>query len=167
MCSGKTTLGVALAKECGFSFIDLDEEIERESGMSVSEIFARLGEAAFRALERAALERAVGLGDAVVACGGGTPCRPGAMELMNAAGDTVYLKPSESRLLPRLMQGRSKRPKIAAISSDAEMLALVRDMISEREPFYALAKHEFDSSWLETTEEIAASVARFRQMLSL
>ena len=135
MCSGKTTLGVALAAACGFRFLDLDEDIERSSGLSVSEIFSLHGEAAFRAMERAALERAAALTDTVVACGGGTPCRNGAMELMNAAGDTVYLKPSEQRLIPRLMQGRAKRPKLSGISTEVEMLALARGMISERERF--------------------------------
>ena len=51
MCSGKTTLGQALARRLGMRFIDLDQAIEERAGMSVAEIFHTLGEDRFRSLE--------------------------------------------------------------------------------------------------------------------
>ena len=67
MASGKTTLGRALAGACpGLSFVDLDEAVEAAAGCSVADIFARSGEAVFRALESKML-REVARPGAVVA----------------------------------------------------------------------------------------------------
>ena len=162
MCSGKTTLGQALALASGRSFIDLDDFIARREGMSVSQIFATKGEAAFRDAEARALREAATTAGAVVACGGGTPCRPGAMELMNSQGLTVWLVPSRDRLMLRLMEGREARPLIAAMKSEAELVAFVESKMAERETYYRRSAATFDSSLLDTEEEINASLLAFR-----
>ena len=56
MGSGKTTMGLELARQMGAAFVDLDEEIVRREGMSIPEIFETQGEAGFRACETRALE---------------------------------------------------------------------------------------------------------------
>ncbi|MCF0214608.1 MAG: shikimate kinase, partial [Muribaculaceae bacterium] len=144
-----------------FSFIDLDELVESRAGMSVSEIFATEGEAAFRDMEMDALRHAAASGPAIIACGGGTPCAPGAMELMNSLGITVHLRTDMPRLVERLMEGRHKRPLIAAIDSEAEMLRFAQAKLDAREPYYSKAQTSFDSSRLETPEEISDSVNQF------
>ncbi|MDQ2926482.1 MAG: shikimate kinase [Acidobacteriota bacterium] len=73
MGSGKSTVGVLLAAELGWSFIDLDSEIERRTGLNVPQMFAEKGEAAFRKEETAALAAALGCTHAVIALGGGAP----------------------------------------------------------------------------------------------
>jgi shikimate kinase len=93
MGSGKTSVGRALAALLSSAFIDLDERIERTTGSSVRAIFARDGEAAFRAHERAALfalegELAAG---AVVATGGGACADPAARAWMERQGTLVWL----------------------------------------------------------------------------
>lgn len=115
MCSGKTTLGRALGRALGREFIDLDQRIEAGQGRTIKEIFATEGEEAFRRIEQETLKTVAVSGAPVIACGGGTPCGPGAMDLMNSMGVTVWLQPSWDRLLPRLMHGRRKRPLIAHI----------------------------------------------------
>ena len=118
MGSGKSTLGRALAQRVpGCAFIDLDEEIERRAGMSVREIFDTLGQERFRALEADTLRSLCppeGTQVCVVATGGGTPCRPGAMEWMNAAGTTVLLRASDAVLLRRLLQAQGSARCCAA-----------------------------------------------------
>lgn len=161
MCSGKTTLGRALARALDFWFVDIDEKVEEIAGMKVKEIFDKKGEEEFRRIEFAALEWASKLENAIVACGGGTPCRPGAMELMNKSGITVYLKPNHERLLDRLMVGREQRPLIMNISSKAEMLAFLTKGMLEREKFYLLSSSVFDSSLLESDKEISDSTKKF------
>lgn len=161
MCSGKTTLGRALASRTGMHFIDLDLMIEDEQGMTVRDIFAERGEDEFRRLEAEALARVAAMQDVIIACGGGTPCQPGAMQLMNERGLTVWLVPDSSRLVRRLMYGRRKRPLLAGIKTDAEMLDFATRKIREREPWYGLARHTFDSSMLETKMEIAITVDEF------
>ena len=79
--SGKTAIGRRVAARHGATFVDLDEQIERESGMRIPEIFEAEGEAGFRRRERAAID-ALGAVDAgprltrVIAPGGGGDRRP-------------------------------------------------------------------------------------------
>ena len=66
MCSGKTTLGQALARRLGMRFIDLDQAIEERAGMSVAEIFHTLGEDRFRSLEAEMVDEICQIGRAHV-----------------------------------------------------------------------------------------------------
>jgi len=165
MCSGKTTLGQALAKRLSVPFYDLDDLVEAKAGMSISEIFATRGEQAFRALEAETIATLAKGPDAIVACGGGTPCRE---EAWMAIGDgyTVWLKPENAdRLVKRLLDGRAKRPLIAEISSAEDMMRFAKATLQEREPHYSKADAVFDSSYLENEEEIAASIDKFIDLL--
>lgn len=168
MCSGKSTLGHALAKRLSVPFYDLDALVEDKAGMSVSQIFSTMGEDAFRALEAEAIASLATCGeDAVVACGGGTPCRPEAWQAIEAAGGyAVWLKPEDdTRLINRLLEGRASRPLIAGIESADEMRRLARRMLRDREAHYAKADAVFDSSYLENEEEIEASIDKFINLL--
>lgn len=168
MCSGKSTLGRAVAEITGVPFVDLDQAVERRVGMSVREIFDTQGEAAFRFLERQLLSEICREGaPTIVACGGGLPCQPGAMDEMRSCGLTVWLQPSADRLIDRLMEGRAKRPLLAGISTRSDMQAFAKKMLAERTPFYAQAQTQFDSSLLETEEEIAATARRFAEEMRL
>lgn len=167
MCSGKTTLGQALAKRLSMPFYDLDEAVEREAGMSVADIFATRGESSFRNLEAEALTRLASEPDAVIACGGGTPCRQEAWQAIRACGGyAVWLKPADTdRLMRRLIDGRHKRPLIAGLSSVEAMSGYVMTKLKEREMHYAKADAVFDSSYLENAEEINASVDKFIDLM--
>ncbi len=102
MGSGKSTLGRGIAAALGWSFIDTDKEIERREGLSVSEIFATLGEKAFRKMEHDLIASISPDEQAVVSTGGGAPCHFDNMERMNATGVTVYLKIPAGALVQRL-----------------------------------------------------------------
>ena len=60
MGSGKSTVGRMLAAQLAWHFADLDEEIERESGLSISQIFAQKGETVFREIEQECLALLLG-----------------------------------------------------------------------------------------------------------
>ena len=133
--------------------------------MSVSEIFAREGEQGFRSREAriltAVADEARSSGATVaVACGGGTPCRHQAMDLMLSAGTVVWLNASADRLRQRLRDGRAARPLIARLS-DAELDLYIDRVSAERAPAYARAHRRFDSSFLDSPAEIARSVEAF------
>ncbi len=160
MCSGKTTLARALAAYTGRRFVDLDELVELRAGMSVGRIFDTLGEERFRQLEREALLSTASLENAVIACGGGTPCGQGNMAWINDNGLTVLLEANRGRLMSRLIEGAAKRPLIAQMSPD-EIESFIDEAIESRRKFYELAHHRFDSSFLENEEEIAATVQKF------
>jgi len=162
MCSGKTTLGRALAEKLGTTFTDLDQAIEKRCGSSVAEIFNTKGEDGFRCIERDTLYEVLSCKPAgVIALGGGTPCHPGAMQMLNSRGITVWLQPNTERLIQRMMLGKDKRPLIRDIKSETEMLNFVLTKMKKREPFYSLSKFRFDSSFLENEGEIEISVTDF------
>ncbi len=166
MGSGKTTLGRALAaRNPGSRYVDLDDEVEREAGMTVREIFDRHGEARFRQLETEALRRFAGEPNLIVGCGGGTPCQPGNMELMNSTGLTVVLRASESVLTRRLLEAQARRPLLDGLD-EAGIRDFVRTEQRRREPFYSAARLEFPSDLLENEAEIAASCDAFLRLIA-
>ncbi len=95
MGSGKTTVGALLASTMGWSFIDIDDDIEAGAGMSIPEIFERQGEEAFRKIETAAIRKRVALVERgipmVVALGGGAFAREENYELIGNNGVTIWL----------------------------------------------------------------------------
>jgi shikimate kinase len=95
MGSGKTTIGRMLADEIGWRFVDLDDEIENEQRSNISDLFARLGEAEFRRIEREAVRKRVmiirrGI-PMVVALGGGAFAQPEIAELLTDNGVTIWI----------------------------------------------------------------------------
>lgn len=159
MGCGKSTLGKALHSFAGVDFVDLDHYIEDGQGMTIKEIFAQRGEEAFRQLEKEAL-REVSERKAVIACGGGTPCREGNMELMNECGITVWLNASVESLHRRLCDGRAKRPLIAN-KNDEELLSFIQSSLAEREPYYGKAQYRFNSERLECIDDVKATTLNF------
>jgi len=95
MAAGKTTIGKALAGQLGWTFADLDDDIEAGARRSISEIFETEGEAAFRRLEKEALRgrvQAIERGSpTVLALGGGAYVQPGNFELVRENGITIWL----------------------------------------------------------------------------
>jgi shikimate kinase len=89
--SGKSTIGALLADRLGVGFTDTDVLVESVAGKQVSDIFIEDGEPAFRELERAAVARALAVGNGVVAVGGGAVLDP--QTQAGLAGHTViYLE---------------------------------------------------------------------------
>lgn len=172
MACGKTTLGRALCGACpGFvRFVDLDEYIERQAGMSVKRIFAVHGEAAFRRMESEAISAFRAPDDEgqtlIVACGGGTPCHADNMDRLLRAGTVVWLSASFDRTVARLLDAGDSRPLVAGKKPD-ELRAFVADSLEARRLHYARAHAVFDSSFLDNEAEIASSVSKFiKQFLS-
>ena len=94
MASGKSTIGNYLAKVLNYSFIDLDNYIEKKENLSVKEIFSQKGEIYFRKLENTALKEIVNNNENyVLSLGGGTPCFYDTMEWLKSKTNTktIYL----------------------------------------------------------------------------
>ena len=111
MGSGKSVVGALVAYRANAPFYDLDFMIETEAGMTISEIFALRGEAAFRALESRLLPDALREGS-VVALGGGTAMDDGNWALIRERSKTVYLEVPFESIWERI--GRAEdRPLVA------------------------------------------------------
>lgn len=140
MACGKTRRGKSMAEELGVRFIDLDAYITEREMRSVSEIFAREGEAGFRELETRYLKEVCDLyEDFVLSTGGGTPCFNGNMDYMNALGHTLFLDTDVDVITERLIRGKCKRPIVSRLADD-EIRDFVCRHLAERLPYYSQAK---------------------------
>ena len=113
MASGKTTIGRLLADELGWSFADLDQDIEGAQGASIAHIFDTRGEGEFRTLEKEAVRRRVDEvargRPMVVALGGGAFTDEANQSLLRENGVTIWLDCSFARVCARV-EGSSHRP---------------------------------------------------------
>jgi shikimate kinase len=144
MGSGKTTIGTLLARQLAWRFVDLDDRIEESAGLSIPEIFERLGEPAFRQIEadqlRAALGRAAELKEStVLALGGGTYAQPGCPEYLRTAGIPVLWLDSPIEVLLARCMTMTGRPLFRDEASFSALYA-------QRLPSYKLADYRVDSS---------------------
>lgn len=140
MGSGKSTFGRKLAKRLGYDFVDTDKRITEQYGMSINEIFERLGEKAFREGETRLLKELALKRNLVVSTGGGLPCHGDNMATINRHGLSVYLKCEPEDLYRRLLTRKEKRPLIRDLS-DAELRSYIVKKLAERESFYMQARH--------------------------
>jgi shikimate kinase len=135
MGAGKTTRGKEISTLLGYGFVDIDDLVAEEAGMPIPEIFAKHGEAHFRALEWKVLQRTLILGRTVISTGGGTPEIPGAMHWMNRNGWTAYIKTSEEVLIDRLMKDHRPRPMLGE-GRTLDTVEKIQTLFRRREPLY-------------------------------
>jgi len=114
MGSGKSTVGPLLARRLGWSFVDADEVIEAEAGVSIAELFAQRGEASFREREHATIARLAEGNGLVLALGGGAIEHGATRELLRAAGTLlVHLEVELITALARCSGTEHLRPVLA------------------------------------------------------
>ena len=139
-------MGRAAAAALGWPFVDLDEEIERRSGMSVGAIFERHGEAHFRALEREATEGLIGAPAAVVAPGGGWITVPETVALLRPAACIIYLRATPATALQRL--GASYRARPLLQGEPLGPAAAIEGLYAQRRGAYEAADRMLDTELL-------------------
>ncbi len=138
MGSGKSTQGKMIARMMGYDFLDMDDWIEEQEGMTVPQIFSEYGEAYFRKKEKMAIRATGTLEKTVIATGGGAPCHGDNMELLKASGLTIYIKLTADALISRLSTAKTRRPLLEG-KTDDEVRTTVKEMLNERETFYKQA----------------------------
>lgn len=155
MGCGKTTVGKNLARDCGYRFLDTDEEIEKKYQRTISDIFAIEGEKAFRDMETAFLQEMLesGMDGVVVSTGGGMPVREENRTLLQKIGMVVYLKAQPQTIYERI-KGDTKRPLLQC----DDPLAKINDMMKQRAPIYEATAHEIICVDALRQSEIAASI---------
>jgi len=158
MGCGKSTIGRALADHVGWTFVDLDEEIERSQGLAISAIFEQQSEAAFRAIESAKLREHVKQVDSgrpfVIALGGGAFLSQDNVNVLTRSGVTIWLDcPFE--MVARRVANQNHRP----LARDPRKF---RELYESRRESYGRAEYHID-----VTSDDAAVAVRDIMALSL
>jgi XRE family transcriptional regulator, aerobic/anaerobic benzoate catabolism transcriptional regulator len=134
--AGKSTLGSRLARHLDLPFIELDAEIEKDFGLSLSEIFALSGQAAYRRSERRALGAVIERHPHfVLATGGSVVAEPETYEELLARCFTVWIKTSPEEHMSRVVAQGDFRP----MADNKEAMADLERILAARTPFYARA----------------------------
>lgn len=141
---GKTTIGQAVAQATGRTFLDLDLEIERREGRSISQIFAERGEPYFRKKEREVTEELTLVGNMIVSPGGGWVCNADVVALVCPPSRLVYLRVRPATALQRLGPMRSLRPLLMRPNPLDELERL----LASRKAAYESAQHMIDAELL-------------------
>lgn len=127
MGAGKTTVGAACATRLVRPFVDTDDIVQANTGMSVSDVFALEGEAGFRELERRAVSDACATPTpAVIACGGGAVLDGGNRRRLRRSGFVVWLQAPPATLMARVRDGPERPLLRGRGTATLERLAVVR-----------------------------------------
>lgn len=160
--AGKSTLGALLAAELGFAFVELSREIERFAGCTVGEIQDLYGPNAYRRYERRALEDTIQrYPEAIIATPGGLVSDPANFKLLLAHCTTVWLRADPTDHMKRVVAQGDLRPMAAS----REAMEDLRAILAGREPFYAKADYQLDTSAASLAETAAALCALARRAL--
>jgi XRE family aerobic/anaerobic benzoate catabolism transcriptional regulator len=154
--AGKSTLGRRLAADIGWTFIELNKEIERQNGLSVAEILALYGQEGFRRMEQIALVQALARKEPVVlATGGGIVSEPLTFDLILSSFYTVWLKAEPEEHMARVRGQGDLRP----MADDRSAMQELRTILLSREPLYSRAAAMVDTAGLDV-EHAAARLLR-------
>jgi XRE family aerobic/anaerobic benzoate catabolism transcriptional regulator len=143
--AGKSTLGKVLAKKIGWSFVELNKEIEAQNGLSVAEIIALYGQEGFRRMEQAALGQLLARKELMVlATGGGIVSEPLTFDLILSSFYTIWLKAEPEEHMMRVRKQGDLRP----MADDRSAMAELRNILVSREPLYSRASAVVDTAGL-------------------
>lgn len=134
MGAGKSAIGRMVAAQLGLPFVDTDNEIERVSRMTISELFAAYGEEEFRALETRVIKRLLKSGPRVISTGGGAFINAETRRQIARGGLSVWLKADLDVLWERVNK-REHRPLLKTENPKKTLETL----LNQRAPIYALA----------------------------
>jgi len=161
-CTGKTTVGRALAQRLGMEFIDADDYLVEKAGKTIKDIFAQDGEPAFRDLEEQCLAELARRDDLVVGAGGGAVLRNANVCCMKKAGRVILLEADAHTIYARITtdpKTGAQRPNL----TDKDQYEEIVHLLEYRKPFYAAAADlTLDTSALspdELVDVIAGNLA--------
>lgn len=156
--AGKSTLGNRLAKDIGVPFIELDREIERETGMPASELFALYGQTGYRRIEQRTLERVMRDHErGVISVGGGVVSQPDTYDMLLSNCLTVWVKAQPEEHMARVMAQGDLRP----MAGNDEAMEDLKRILEARESLYAKADTVIDTSG----ETVDQSFTKLKQLV--
>lgn len=160
---GKTTFGRAFAVLTSRQFFDLDREIEKEQGRSISQIFAADGEEAFREIELHTLHKLGKKPNTVLALGGGAVQNSERVEWLKRHGLLVSLTAAPDELAQRLYAEREKRPLFADVESESAARVRLDRLLASRDEFYSRGHLQLSLSFSSLDAAVLELMAFERQ----
>jgi XRE family aerobic/anaerobic benzoate catabolism transcriptional regulator len=157
--AGKSTLGLMLAEDLGFQFVELSREIEKFAGCSIAEIQALYGVNAYRKYERRALEETIQIyPEAVIATPGGIVSDPASFNLLLNHCTTVWLQANPEDHMERVRKQGDLRP----MADNKEAMADLKKILLGRASFYSQAQLQLNTSQqsLEESFELLKNIVR-------
>ena len=154
MGTGKTAIGKRVAEKLEMGYLDIDELIEKEAGMSIGELFSRFGEEHFRTLESKLAEKVSEYENKVIATGGGIVLERENLDNLRRRGVLICLTAR-----PEVILKRTKKEHHRPLLKVDYPLATIKELLAYRAPFYARADYRLDTSDL-TIEQVVEEVAR-------
>ena len=148
---GKSTIGKVLAHNLNLPFLDSDQVIETNAGMSIPQIMAQQGEMAYRDMETAALKQIINNKESVIALGGGALLREENRALVENNGRIIFLMAELNTLLGRLRSDSNQRPLLAG-----DLHEKLTALLAKRKEHYNSFPLRFDAN--EVPEEVASQI---------
>jgi XRE family transcriptional regulator, aerobic/anaerobic benzoate catabolism transcriptional regulator len=141
--AGKSALGSKLALDMRVPFIELDGEIEKDTGMPLGEIFSLYGQSGYRAIERRTLTRVLSEHEcAVLSVGGGVVSEKETFDYLLSRCYTIWIKAQPEEHLSRVLEQGDLR----AMAGNDQPMEDLRRILVAREPLYRQADMELDTS---------------------
>jgi shikimate kinase len=142
MGTGKSSVGMRLAQRLKMKFVDMDREIEKITGLSVSDIFKRHGEIRFRSEEKLLVNRLASKNGLVIATGGGVVLDQENMEGLRRNGVIICLEATPTEIFQRVNRRKGTRPLLKKNTQVGD----IEEMLQARESFYARADYRINTS---------------------
>jgi XRE family aerobic/anaerobic benzoate catabolism transcriptional regulator len=150
--AGKSTLGTKLAAGRSLPFIELDREIEKDTGMPLAEIFSLYGQSGYRAIERRTLQRVLREREcAVLSVGGGVVSEKETFDYLLSNCYTVWIKAQPEEHMSRVIAQGDFR----AMKGNDQAMEDLRRILEAREPLYRKADLCLDTSGISVEESFA------------
>ena len=137
-CTGKTTLGQALAVKMGWSFVDMDDAIVAAEGRSIAHIVAQFGWDCFRRREKAMLKEISLKKQVVVGTGGGVVLDAENVQQMRASGKVVWLR-AAAKTIRCLIEEDARTADLRPSLTGAALADEIEETLTQREPLYRAA----------------------------
>jgi len=157
--AGKSTIGKALAKHLGIRLVELDSMIEKETNLSLGELFSLHGELYYKRLAYDILLKLLAQDESlVIATGGSVVTDPESWQLLKRRTQTVWLKATPEDHWKRVLGQGDTRPMANRTAAMSEL----RSLLSQRGPLYAEANQTIDTSAIRVTEAVRLISAALR-----
>jgi XRE family transcriptional regulator, aerobic/anaerobic benzoate catabolism transcriptional regulator len=162
--AGKSTLGRRLGAALSIPFLELNGDIEEQSGMPVNDVMALYGQEGYRRLERQALERVVATTDTVVlAAAGGIVSEPETFAFLIKHFHTIWLKAPPELHMKRVVEQGDERP----MAGNPRAMEELTSILTSREALYAKAEGVVDTAGRSPEESTRDLIAAVRKLVTV